>query len=276
MKARKRRRVQAVKTIEVDSMPIVKFAHVHSAESYSHSFIGENDRMEVSIISEGSLWLGYGGEEYEAKKGDVLCMPYSPIRMYVRTDAFHEHRTVLASFKRTELNNINGLYLPLITPASLGTEAAQSIIEQLIKNPLLFKDSPTRGASMFLDLLCEIDRCNKAEKKTAAPSDVLYVKRAKKYVQSNIRRPITQREVAEHLSITPEYLCAVFKKNEGITFKRYVNTEKLEAIRLLMRTEHMRLCDASAAFGYSDPNYVSRLFKKYYEYNITEIKKRQI
>jgi AraC-like DNA-binding protein len=171
---------------------------------------------------------------------------------------------------------VGGLYLPLVTRASQSLRHAESIIELFIRDPLTYQDSPTRGAAKFLELLCEIDRCNKAEKKTAAPSDVLYVKRAKKYVQSNIRRPITQREVAEHLSITPEYLCAVFKKNEGITFKRYVNTEKLEAIRLLMRTEHMRLCDASAAFGYSDPNYVSRLFKKYYEYNITEIKKRRI
>ena len=274
MKNEKSRRYQTVKTIEVDSMPIVKFAHVHSAESYSHSFIGENDRMEVSFISEGSLWLGYGGEEYEVKKGDVLCFPYSQVRMYVRADSYHEHKTVLASFRRTELNHISGLYLPLITPAGLGTAAAQGIIEQLIKNPLLFKESPTRGASMFLDLLCEIDRCNKAAKRTAAPSDAVYVRNAKKYVQSHIRLPITQREVAEALSITPEYLCAIFKKNEGIPFKKYVNTEKLEALQTLMEKEHMRLCDAAAAFGYSDPNYVSRLFKKYYGYNITEIKKQ--
>ena len=93
------------------------------------------------------------------------------------------------------------------------------------------------------------------------------------YVQSNISLPITQKSVAKYLSITPEYLCAVFKKTEGMTFIKYVNGEKLSAIKKLMEKEHVHLYEAAAHFGYNDPNYVSRLFKKYYGYNITDVKK---
>jgi len=64
-------------------------------------------------------------------------------------------------------------------------------------------------------------------------------------------------------------LCSVFKKVEGISFQKYVNYEKLEAIKNLMEKEPVHLYEAAALFGYTDPNYVSRLFKKYYGYNIT-------
>ena len=89
-------------------------------------------------------------------------------------------------------------------------------------------------------------------------------------MQSNLRSPITQKSVAQYLSITPEYLCSVFKKVEGISFQKYVNYEKLEAIKNLIEKEQVYLYEAAAMFGYSDPNYVSRLFKKYYGYNITD------
>jgi AraC-like DNA-binding protein len=163
-----------------------------------------------------------------------------------------------------------GLYLPLITRAKDKLRDAESIIERLINDPLPYQESPTRGAIKFLDLLYEIDRCNRKGRELVIPGEALYTQRAKRYIREHLREPICQSKVAEHLSITPEYLCAVFKKTEGISLIRYVNTAKLSAICSLIEKEHMKLCEAAALFGYSDPNYVSRLFKKYYGYNITD------
>ena len=105
------------------------------------------------------------------------------------------------------------------------------------------------------------------------PNGTRYTQRAKEYVQKNIYSTITQKSVSDYLSITPEYLCSVFKKVEGTTFKRYVNNGKLEMIKMLIEKEHLHLYEAAAQLGYSDPNYVSRLFKQYYGYNVTKKKK---
>ena len=50
----------------------------------------------------------------------------------------------------------------------------------------------------------------------------------------------------------------------------YINRMKLDKIRLLMKNEHMNLNRAAALYGYTDPNYVSRIYKKYYGKNITD------
>ena len=74
----------------------------------------------------------------------------------------------------------------------------------------------------------------------------------------------------EHLDISPEYLCAIFKKTEGITIMRYINKHKLEGIKTLMEQTNLHLYEAAGLYGYSDPNYVSRLYKQLFGYNITD------
>ena len=225
-------------------------------------------------ISEGSITIEYKGKEYIANKGDIILLPYDQDQINIKTFSYHEHHTVFANLKWSLHDDINGLYLPIVTPARFNTRSAANIIDQLIRNQLIFKESRSKGASKFLELLCEIDQCNRKQADLNLPSDVLYTQRAKEYVQSNLHIPITQKSVAQYLSITPEYLCSVFKKVEGISFQKYVNYEKLEAIRNLIEKEQAHLYEAAALFGYSDPNYVSRLFKKYYGYNITDKQNR--
>ena len=126
------------------------------------------------------------------------------------------------------------------------------------------------GAAKFLELLCAIDRCNRTAQNKNLPSELLYTERAKDYIQRNINTSITQNAVAAHLGISPEYLCTVFKKTEGTTMIKYINMLKLESIKTLIDNTNMHLYEAAAMYGYSDPNYVSRLHKQLFGYNITD------
>ena len=261
-----------MQTYEIETLPYVKFAHVYHADTYFNTHLKKENSMEVTFISEGSITIEYKGKEYVASKGDIVLFPYDQEQTSIKAYAYHEHHTVFAHFKWSLQNHVNGLYLPIITPAQYNTQSASNIIDQLICNQLIFKNSQAKGAAKFLELLCQIDQCNRKQSELNLPSEVLYTQRAKEYVQNNLHIPIMQKKVAQYLSITPEYLCYVFKKVEGISFQKYVNYEKLEAIKNLIEKEQAHLYEAAALFGYSDPNYVSCLFKKYFGYNITATK----
>ena len=262
-----------MQTYEIETLPCVRLAHVYYADSYFNSFSERDNSMEVTFISKGSLSIEYNGTEYVANKGDIIVLPYEKNQIRIRAITYHKHHTVCANLRWSRQNDINGLYLPTVTPARFNTRSAANIIDQLIRNQLIFKESRSKGASKFLELLCEIDQCNRRQADLNLPSEVLYTQNAKKYVQANLHLPITQRSVARSLSISPEYLCSVFKRVEGISFQKYVNYEKLQAIKNLIEKESVHLYEAAALFGYTDPNYVSRLFKKYYGYNITDKQK---
>ena len=102
------------------------------------------------------------------------------------------------------------------------------------------------------------------------------VRLAKQYIYEHINQPIHQWEVAAHLGITSEYLCAIFKKNEGCSVMHFVNCEKLERIRILMERERIPLSRAAGLYGYTDPNYVSRLYRSYYGMTLTEAVERRM
>lgn len=262
-----------MKTVEILTLPRIRFAHAYGTEVYSNHFPIIGNRIEVTVITEGSLTLEKNGKIYVANKGDVICNRFE-IPTAVSASAPHRHHTVCATVEWTETERIDGLCLPLVTPSVCGTGEAKNLIDEFVRTPLHYTDSPTRGGTAFLNLLCALDRCNRRGKKQNLPGEVLYTQRAKEYVQSRLQEPIRQKDVAAHLSVTPEYLCAIFRKTEGVTLIKYVNTAKLEAIKALMEKERLRLREAAPLFGFSDPNYVSRLYKKYYGHNLTETEPR--
>jgi len=257
-------------TYELESLPKIAFAHIYSTDNYFAEFSTKIDFLEVTFISEGYLTVEYNGKEYVAQKGDVICLPFDEKKI-IRSPSFHEHHTVCAKLKLKAIeNNMNGLYLPVVTSSKLNTKVIEEIINQFIHKLFFFKDSPTKGAAKFLELLCEIDSCNRKNEAINIPSEMLYAGRAKEYIHNNIHSPINQNDVAKFLSISPEYLCTIFKKAEGVTLIKYSNIAKLKSIKSLMEKENIHLYEAAALFGYSDPNYVSRLYKKYFGYSITE------
>ena len=256
--------------VEILTLPDIIFSHFYKADTYQNRFPVSKNFLEISYVADGSIDLQVGNNKFCAKKGDVICFLHNDETTVTAKD-FHCHHTIGAivnwDFSSDEQNS---LLLPIVTPAENNNTNIRRIIDDFIRNQIEYKTSKALGAAKFLELLCVIDKCNRKAQIADIPSELMYAKRAKEYIQQNINNCITQNSVAEHLGISPEYLCTVFKKTEGTTIMRYINKLKLENIKTLMDHTNMRLYEAAAMYGYSDPNYVSRLYKQLFGYNITE------
>ena len=255
--------------VEITSLPDILFSHVYKADHYHNSFSVRESFLEVSYIADGSFELEVGNERLCAKKGDILCLLHDK-KTVILTDKFHSHHTVGVKVDWDFCSDERHLLLPIITPAKTGTANICHLIDDFVHNQIVYKESKTLGATKFLELLCAIDKCNRTTQNKNLPGEFLYTKRAKDYIQRNIHTCITQNSVASYLGISPEYLCAVFKKAEGTTVIKYINKLKLESIKTLIDNTNIHLYEAAAMYGYTDPNYVSRLHKQLFGYNITD------
>ena len=202
--------------IEIKSLPSILFSHIYEPENYHTSFPVRENLLEVTYIAEGSFDLVVGNDKYRAKKGDIICSLYNAPAL-ISTDNFHSHHTVAARVDWVFSNEEQSLFLPILTPEENNTSSICILIDDFVHNHMIYKSSKALGAAKFLELLCEIDKCNRKAQKTNLPSELLYTERAKKYINQNINACITQKSVAEYLGISPEYLCSLFKKTEGIT-----------------------------------------------------------
>lgn len=266
--------------IRINGIPEIAFAHVYSADTYhnvilpKHTLAGKEQYIEISYVSHGEMKSVYKGVTYEIKENDVVCGLFdAPTE--ITCDAPHEHRTVCFAvpFELLDEPASDALCIPRVTKAPPEGSPIYKLINEIIRNFTLYADSSLSCGGQFLQILSELHKLNVHRKEEIPYGNVRYVNRAKEYVYKNLHKPLQQSEIAEHLGISAEYLCAIFKKTEGVPLIRFINCIKLEKIYALIHKENAKLWHAAELYGYSDPNYVSRLYKKYFGMNITDVKK---
>lgn len=257
-----------MRQIRILSLPRLQFAHSFEAERYENRFGCENDRIEISVLIKGSMQIISDTAEYAVSQGDVSCATCrQPV--LIRADSFHCHHTVSAQVEWEEVGS-GGLYIPDVITADMHTEELTRLIDGFVYGFDSLSSNPTRAAAKFLELLCRIDETVRRHGLFDTAGAALYTERAKRFIGLHISEPILQSDVAAHLGISSGYLCAVFKETEGMTLMQYINRQKLEGIKRVMQRERVTLQKAASLYGFSDPNYVSRLHKKLFGYNVTD------
>lgn len=257
-----------MKQINVLSMPKLCFAHKFEAEQYSNGSGIHKDRIEIAALIEGDTVLNIGGERIETHAGDVVCNTFTqPLTIYA--ESFHRHHTVAAVLEWEMVEN-GGLFLPTVITKEMHSEILTRMIDNFVYGFDALNSNPTRASAKFLELLCAIDDIARRQGLYTVPGSALYTEKAKRFIGKHITEPITQKEIAEHLNISPGYLCTVFKETEGMTVMKYINRQKLSHIKSLMEKEQVPLYKAASFYGFNDPNYVSRLHKNLFGYNITD------
>lgn len=89
------------------------------------------------------------------------------------------------------------------------------------------------------------------------------VSKAKKYIDENFNRDITLDEVSQSVNISPYYFSKIFKDETGENFIGYLTNARIEKAKRLLANPNYSIKEICAEVGYGDPNYFSRIFKKY-------------
>ncbi|MDQ0193776.1 response regulator [Paenibacillus wynnii] len=103
-------------------------------------------------------------------------------------------------------------------------------------------------------------------------SEQLYVKRQRQkrklideimhYVEENLEKKITLKEVAAHFDFTPNYLGYLFKEEYGLPFSEYVNERKTNRITELLSDPTLKIYEIADRMGYKNIIYFNRQFKQ--------------
>ena len=81
------------------------------------------------------------------------------------------------------------------------------------------------------------------------------------FIEKGYGSKINQKELAENLGISQEYLCYLFNKEIGVTFTKFVKNYRIEAAK---KTSFGRLSKEELPYhvGFSDPKYFNKVFRE--------------
>lgn len=112
--------------------------------------------------------------------------------------------------------------------------------------------------------LAELRRVLAAGLAQAASREGLHpaIARALDIIELHYSEPLTQPDVATAVNLKPAYFSALFKKNVGEGFSRYLAERRLAAVKQELRSSTARIADIATAAGFDDYPYFCRLFKQ--------------
>ena len=109
---------------------------------------------------------------------------------------------------------------------------------------------------------------------THHPKETIYVKQAKKYIEENYQDNLTQKSIAKHLHITPNYLGRLFTDQTHTRITDYLNDIRITKACELMKDNTLSLSEISDKVGFTNQSYFSACFQKQKNLTPREYRKR--
>ena len=93
------------------------------------------------------------------------------------------------------------------------------------------------------------------------------------YIENNISKDISIKQLAEMTNFHPNYFIRFFKKNTGVSPAHYINKMRMEKAKNLLTLSNKSITHVGEAVGFKDLYHFSRMFKNYTGFSPTEYKK---
>ena len=89
------------------------------------------------------------------------------------------------------------------------------------------------------------------------------VEKAKQYIKARFREDVSLEKTAREVGISPYYLSKLFKETEGSSYIDYLTALRIDYAKENLADREKSIKEICAGSGYREPNYFSRIFKKW-------------
>lgn len=88
------------------------------------------------------------------------------------------------------------------------------------------------------------------------------IRHAKQYIRNHYSEPVTQEEVSSAVGLSSTYFSALFKKEEGEGFAKYLTGVRMEQAKILLRESTFSVSEICKRVGYNDLKHFTHNFEK--------------
>ncbi|MGE5582043.1 MAG: response regulator [Bacillota bacterium] len=164
----------------------------------------------------------------------------------------------------------------LLSAYKIGKENSRNHIQLYpsFKQTMTIFNEDADPAIVFQEVGERLSRITMAIKENRDNQVKSIIRQAKEIIDRQFNEQLNLEDLSHQIGISPFYFSRLFREELGISFSEYLTKLRMEkAINLLAQGLSVKECCFSV--GYNDPNYFSRIFKKYFDLAPSEYKEEQ-
>ena len=253
---------------------IIKTYRSTAAERKDYYFEHHHTECEICLCVKGSGIYAVGNKKYEFCAGDAFL--FGSNEAHCVTDTFDDIELLNLQFEPRILweSRENDVLLSLFNARSQRFsnkfEDDCRIFELMhaLETELEEKRAGYRVAarslvfSMLLHFLREYDcvSCQRGEVRLGASSERMSA--AMDFINENLEKKLTLRDIADVACMTPTYFSSVFKKFNGISPWEYITIKRVDRAIDMIKSSDMTKLEIAERCGFSSPSHFYKAFRE--------------
>ncbi len=236
--------------------------------------------MEIIEVLSGVIRIRIGTETVEASEGYFI---YVPPTLVFSAEAVSERASLRAmvfdtSILEENMENFDAevfymFYLQSknkVTPFEKGhpvyetlAKYMQESYDEYVSKDVCYKLPIRANIYLMMTALLRYYCGSKDEQDRMIYHNVLRLRPVVEYIAEHYLEKIYIEELADMITVSPDYFTKMFKDSIGKTPIEYINGLRInEAMRQLAETDNS-MADIADAIGFCNPNYFHKIFKQY-------------
>lgn len=231
--------------------------------------------FEIYLLDKGACNYFIDNKLYRVTEGDLILIPEGTLHKTTYDKGEHARRLIHCSshfIPSDVVDKLTGLLHLYRNPTLL--PAIQDLFQRIADEATKPDDYSDALQMSYMHLLFYTLVRGAKECVTVQPNNP-YTEQAISYIKENFSSDITLSSLAKKLSISPEHLSRVFKKETGFGFSEYLTMLRLRhAESMLKNAPSARIGAVAYACGFNDSNYFCEKFKQIYGFPPSKLRKK--
>ena len=221
--------------------------------------------FELYFMEQGDCHYFIDDKLYQVLEGDLVLIPEGTLHKTVYTDTPRARTLINCSrhyIPAAVADRLPTLYHLYRNPALVPRiRALLAEIRAEYQHPDAYSESVLEGLlhRLFYTLVRNAEGCCSLSPLPGC------IEQATAYIKAHFGEAITLSQVARLVSVSPEHLSRLFKRETGFGFSEYLTMLRLQRAQAMLKSNSdRRIADVAFACGFNDSNYFSEKFKQVY------------
>lgn len=246
----------------------------HTA-SYSMHTAHQHSYYEMYYLINGSCRFMLQGKEFLINSGTIVFIPANALHKTTYTDG-SSHERLYAEFTGDYIDDLLAqfgtdwleshlfnffFYIPIELRPEINNYLSLIINERRSSDNFSFLMTKQLFQTLIIKLLRHKSTLANYHGISLQSGDSA-LSEAMNYIASNFQNNISLTDIAGRLHLNPSYLSQKFKAVNGISFKEYINTIRINHAEKLLLETNKSITEIALECGYETSNYFGDVFKK--------------